>query len=172
MEHLKYPIGKFEHGKIYSTEEDQKHISEIEAFPSQLLPLAHSLRSDQLEKSYRPGGWTAKQIIHHLADSHINAYIRTKLALTETSPTIKPYGQDLWANLPDGKNLNMEVSLSLTEGIHQRWSYLLRSLEEKDFQKKYIHPEYNREFKLSELLALYAWHGRQHLAHLNIIKAS
>jgi hypothetical protein len=170
MEHLKYPVGKFEYGKSYSYADNQKHISTIEAFPNELKELVAQLTPSQLKKSYRENGWTACQIIHHIADSHINAYIRTKLTLTEDAPTIKPYDQDLWANMEDGKNAPIEISLSIIEKIHQRWVILLRTLSAADLQRKYVHPEYNREFKLNELLALYAWHGKQHYAHLNIIK--
>ncbi len=170
MEHLKYPQGKFEYGKTYTSADNQKHIAIIEKFPSELNTLVHSLRPEQLEKSYRPDGWNAKQIINHIADSHMNAMIRLKLALTEDSPTIKPYQQDLWANLEDGKNTPIQTSLNIIEGVHQRMSILLKSLTDIDLQRKYIHPEYNKEFKLDEMLALYAWHGRQHYEHLKIIK--
>ena len=170
MEHLKYPQGKFEYGKSYSSADNQKHISIIEQFPKELNALVASLSAEQLEKSYRPEGWNAKQIIHHLADSHMNALIRLKLTLTEDSPTIKPYNQDLWANLEDGKNTPVQTSLNLVEGIHQRLSILLKTVTDADLQRNYIHPEYNKEFKLDEMLALYAWHGRQHYEHLKIIK--
>lgn len=172
MEHLKYPIGKFEFGKSYMASDNQKHISIIEEFPSELKKLVAQLTTDQLEKSYRPEGWTARQIIHHIADSHLNAYVRVKLALTEDKPVIKPYEQDLWANLPDGKKAPINSSLTLIEAIHQRWVYLLKTLTDADLQRKFIHPEQNREFKLDELLALYAWHGRQHFEHLKIILTS
>ena len=172
MEHLKYPIDKFEFGKSYTAEDNQRHISIIEEFPIELKALVSKFTSSQLEKNYRPEGWTARQIIHHIADSHMNAYVRVKLTLTENNPTIKPYDQDTWANLEDGKNAPVEISLTLIDALHQRWAYLLRSLTNADLQKKYIHPEYNREFKLDELLALYAWHGRHHYEHLKIISAN
>ncbi len=169
MEHLKYPIGKFEFGKSYTANENQKHIEQIGRFPVQLKNVVNQLNSSQLEKSYRPDGWTARQIIHHISDSHINAFLRVKLTLTEDTPTIKPYDQDLWANLVDGKNAPIEASVMLIEAIHQKWVYLLKTLSNDDLQKKYFHPEYNREFKLEELLALYAWHGQHHAEHLKII---
>ena len=170
MEHLKYPIGKFEYGKIYSFEDSQKHISIIEQFPAELKTLVAELTPSQFDNTYRPNGWTARQIIHHIADSHLNAYIRIKLSLTEEAPVIKPYNQDLWANLPDGKNAPIETSMNIIEAVHQRWTYLLKELPPQDLDRTYIHPEYKREFKLGELLALYAWHGRQHYEHLKIIK--
>lgn len=169
MEHLKYPIGKFEFGKSYSSADNKKHISIIEQFPKELNVLVEQFKPEQLETSYRPGGWTARQIIHHIADSHMNAFIRVKLTLTEDAPVIKPYDQDKWANLPDVKNTPIEVSLKLIEGIHERWVNVLKTLSDADLQRKYIHPEQNREFKLDEVLALYAWHGRQHYEHLKII---
>ncbi|MCX6295662.1 MAG: putative metal-dependent hydrolase [Bacteroidetes bacterium] len=170
MEHLKYPQGRFEYGKNYTSADNQKHIAIIEQFPNELNVLVASISTEQLEKSYRPDGWNAKQIINHLADSHMNALIRLKLTLTENTPIIKPYNQDLWANLEDGKNTPVQISLNLIEGIHQRMTILLKTLTDSDLQRKYIHPEYNKEFKLEEMLALYAWHGRQHYEHLKIIK--
>ncbi|MBA3972283.1 MAG: putative metal-dependent hydrolase [Bacteroidetes bacterium] len=167
---LKYPQGRFEYSKTYSSADTRQHIAVITEFPKKLSALAVSLTPEQLEKSYRPGGWNAKQIINHLADSHMNALIRLKLTLTENKPTIKPYDQDGWANLEDGKNTPVAVSLSLIDGIHQKLSLILNTLSETDFQKVYIHPEYNKEFKLEEMIALYAWHGRQHYEHLKIIK--
>jgi len=167
---LKYPQGKFEYGKTYSTADNQKHIAIIKNFSNDLFELVNSLSKEQLEKSYRQGGWNAKQIIHHLADSHMNALIRLKLTLTEDTPTIKPYDQDAWANLEDGKNTSIETSLNLVKGIHERLSLVLKNMSVQDFERKYIHPEYKKEFKLDEMIALYAWHGRQHFEHLNIIK--
>jgi hypothetical protein len=170
MEPLKYPQGRFEYGKTYSSADNQKHIAIIEQFPKELNALVATLSPEQLEKSYRPDGWSGKQIIHHLADSHMNALIRLKLTLTEDAPIIKPYDQDRWANLEDGKNTPIQTSLNLIEGIHQRMTLILKKVTEADLQRKYIHPEYNKKFKLDEMLALYAWHGRQHYEHLKIIK--
>ncbi len=169
MEHLKYPIGKFEYGKSYTMQDNLKHIEEIERFPEELLSLVSKMDASLIEKSYRPGGWTGRQIINHLADSHLNAYVRTKLTLTEDTPTIKPYNQDAWANMEDGKDGSFVNSLKVIDAIHARWVYLLVTLKDRDFQRKYIHPEYKREFQLDELLALYAWHCKQHYAHLKII---
>jgi hypothetical protein len=169
MEHLKYPIGKFEYGKSYTAEDNAKHIALIEAFPKELRLLVSGFTPLQFNNSYRPDGWNARQIIHHIADSHLNAYIRLKLSLTEDKPVIKPYNQDLWASLPDGRNAPVDISLNIIDAVHQRWSYLLKTLNEQDLQRTYIHPEYEREFRLDELLALYAWHGRQHYEHLKII---
>lgn len=164
-----YPAGKFEYGKSYTAADNQRHIQELELFPKQLIAIASELTPDLLLESYRPGGWNARQIIHHIADSHLNAYMRIKLVLTENTPVIKPYDQDSWANLEDSLKLPIEVSLSLIESIHQRMVYVLKSIDNSAFQKKYIHPEYNREFKLEEVLALYAWHGKHHAGHLTVI---
>jgi hypothetical protein len=169
MEHLKYPIGKFEYGKTYSSDDNKNHISIIEGFPKVLETLALQLTSTQLETSYRPEGWTGRQVIHHIADSHLNAYTRVKLTLTEEAPIIKPYKEALWAELEDGKNAPIDISLLLIKAVHHRWSYLLKTLTDDDLQRKYIHPQYNHEFKLDEFLALYAWHGNHHYAHLKII---
>ena len=169
MEHLKYPVGKFEYGKSYTSHDNKKHISIIEEFPKELKALVFQLTPDLLDKTYRQEGWTARQVIHHIADSHLNAYIRVKLMLTEDAPVIKPYKEDLWAKLEDVKNTPVEVSLTMLESVHQRLVNLLKTLSEKDLERKYIHPEYNREFKLNELLALYAWHGKHHYGHLQII---
>lgn len=172
MEHLKYPAGRFEFGKNYTADDTQGHITAIEQFPDELQLVVSKLSPEQMEKTYRPGGWTARQIIHHLADSHLNAYIRVKLTLTEDTPVIKPYNQDTWAGLEDSKNASPELSLMLVKAVHQRWMYIAKSMTMNDFRKKYFHPEYKREFQLDELHALYAWHGRHHLEHLKIILLS
>jgi hypothetical protein len=169
MDHTIYPIGKFEYGKTYTEADNQQHLNELELFPRQLITIASELNSDKLLKSYRPGGWNARQIIHHIADSHMNAYIRIKLILTEDTPVIKPYDQDAWAKLEDSLQLPIELSLNLINGLHQRMVYVLKSADAAVFQRKYIHPEYNREFKLDEVLALYAWHGKHHAGHLTVI---
>jgi hypothetical protein len=168
MEHLKYPFGKFEYGRSYSKEETNCNIHDIALLPSRLNILAANLTEQHLERSYRPDGWTARQIIHHIADSHSNALIRVKLALTENKPVIKPYDQDAWAALEDA-NADIHPSLKMVEAIHEKWGILLRSMKEEDFSRTYIHPEYNREFRLDEFIALYAWHGKQHCGHLQII---
>lgn len=168
-EQLKYPYGKFEYGKTYSENEITQYINEITDLPAQLNALALKMSEKQLEKSYRENGWTARQIIHHIADSHSNALIRVKLALTESNPVIKPYNQDAWASLEDAKTAPISSSLKMVEGIHERWICVLKAMTKNDFQRKYIHPEYNREFQLNEFIALYAWHGKHHCGHLKII---
>ncbi|MDF2436106.1 MAG: putative metal-dependent hydrolase [Bacteroidota bacterium] len=169
MEHLKYPYGRFEYGIQYSNDDTSRNILAIQNLPSDLNTLAEKFNEELLEKSYRPNGWTARQIIHHLADSHSNALVRVKLTLTENTPVIKPYDQDAWAALTDSKKSPIHSSLKMIEAIHERWTYVLNSMTESDFSKKYIHPEYQREFKLDEFVALYAWHGKQHCGHLKLI---
>lgn len=164
-----YPVGKFEYGKSYTAADNQRHIQDLELFPKQLITIASELTPDLLLESYRPGGWNARQIIHHIADSHLNAYMRIKLVLTENTPVIKPYDQDSWASLEDSLKLPIEISLNLIESIHQRMVCVLKSVDNSAFEKKYVHPEYNREFKLEEVLALYAWHGKHHAGHLTVI---
>ncbi len=165
-----YPVGKFEFGKSYTETDNERHIQELEQFPKQLTAIASTFTAEQLDKSYRPGGWSARQIVHHIADSHVNAYIRVKLSITENSPVIKPYDQDLWANLEDSLKLPIECSLHFIESVHLRMVYVLKSVDKTTLQRSYIHPEYNREFKLDELLALYAWHGKHHAGQLKVIK--
>lgn len=164
-----YPIGKFEYGNTYSATETVLNMEAIEALPALLNSIAKELTPELLKKSYRENGWTAQQIIHHLADSHSNGLIRVKLALTEHNPVIKPYDQDAWSLLADVENTPVEVSLKMTEAIHARWTAILQAMTESDFKKKYIHPEYNKEFQLDEFVALYAWHGKHHCGHLKVI---
>ncbi len=164
-----YPYGKFEYGKSYSSAETQENIKAIEGLPTMLTNVAAKLSNSQLKKSYRDGGWNAQQIIHHIADSHSNALTRVKLALTENNPVIKPYDQNAWAVLADVDSTPIEVSMQMTEAIHIRFTNLLKSMTEADFKKKYTHPEYNKEFQLDELVALYAWHGKHHCGQLKVI---
>ena len=168
IEHLKYPNGKFEYGKSYSAGEIQSNINAIEELPSLLNKTAALFTADLLKKSYRPEGWNAQQIIHHLADSHMNAFIRVKLTLTENNPTINPYNQDAWVEMEDVK-LPISTSLAIVENIHKRWVTVLKAMTTADFKKTYYHPEYKKTFALDEFVALYAWHGKQHLSHLELI---
>ncbi len=170
LENLKYPIGKYSKPDSITPEMLSDYISVIETFPQQISHEVVSLSNEQLNNTYRPGGWSIRQLVHHCADSHLNAFTRFKLALTEDQPTIKPYMEALWAELADSKTL-IEPSLKMIEGTHQRWSVLLKSLSHEDFQKSFIHPEHGRVFLLEESLALYAWHCRHHLEHIRKAKA-
>lgn len=141
MEDLSYPIGKFKPEPELTDARRRQLIDDIAAAPSALRAAVGGLSNEQLDTPYRPGGWTVRQVAHHLPDSHINAYVRFRLALTENEPAIKPYEQQLWAELPDAKTADIEMSVRLFEGLHQRWVMLLRSMKPEDFQRKFVHPE-------------------------------
>jgi len=166
MEDLRYPIGQFR----YEGEPDQRRreqwIEEIAATPANLRAAVAGLAPHQLDTPYRDKGWTVRQVVHHLPDSHLNAYTRIKLALTEDVPVIRPYEEARWAELPDGRAGPIELSLNLLESLHHRWVLLLRQLTPADFHRKYVHPQRSQPFELQETLALYAWHGRHHVAHI------
>jgi len=168
MEHLQYPIGRFIY-QPYGEAQRMAYIDAIRQLPHKLRAVAESLSEAQLEQPYRPGGWTARQLIHHVADSHINAYIRFKLILTEDKPAIKPYNEKAWAELSDTKHTPVEASLRILEGVHDRWAKLLENIEGEAWQRCGFHPERRREVSLSEFLALYGWHSRHHLEHLKLV---
>lgn len=167
---LKYPIGKYMR-PVSVTERDIAHwISEIEMLPPLLCASVEGLTDAQLNTPYRPDGWTVRQVVHHLPDSHMNSYIRFKLALTENSPVIKPYLEERWAELPDGKSAPVNVSLELLDALHQRWALTLRNITQEQWKRIFIHPESKKEFPLDIALSIYAWHGRHHLAHITELK--
>lgn len=166
---LRYPIGRFESPVDVADDQIEFWISEIERLPPRLRELALSLSSYKLDSTYREGGWNGRQVINHIADSHMNSIIRYKLALTELNPDIKPYFEDRWANLPDYKG-PVEPALDLIESLHVKWVHLLRQMTIQDFSRTYFHPESKRSWTLAETTALYAWHGEHHLGHLNIIR--
>ena len=160
-----YPVGKF-HWKGSLTGADRTElIAQIAEAPARMREAAFGLTEDQLDTPYRPGGWTARQVIHHVPDSHMNAYVRFKLALTEDEPTIKPYDQERWAELVDTKVTPVEASLTLLESLHERWVNILRSMTPADFARKLNHPEHG-VISLDWMLADYAWHGRHHVGHV------
>jgi uncharacterized damage-inducible protein DinB len=162
---LSYPIGKFDFKAPVAPDSRAQLIEQIAAAPAQFRNAVRNLDDRQLNTPYRPGGWTVRQVIHHVPDSHMNAYIRFRLALTEDSPTIKPYDQTKWAELHDAKTAPVEVSLGLLDGLHQRWALLLGSLSDADFARTFRHPELG-VVRLDTNLALYAWHSRHHAAHI------
>jgi uncharacterized damage-inducible protein DinB len=166
---LRYPIGKFNSPESISENQRRKFIDELAAAPGRLRAAAQGLTPAQLETPYRPGGWTVRQVVHHVPDSHMNSYIRFKLALTEDVPTIKAYKEDLWAELTDSRSTPIETSLSLLETLHQRWVVLLRSLKESDWQRQFRHPEVG-PMRLDVTLALYAWHSAHHTAHITSLR--
>jgi len=163
---LRYPVGEFRPVQSVSARERENWLNEIEALPSRLRAAVSDLNDMQLDTPYRNGGWTVRQVVHHLADSHMNSYTRFRLALTEENPTIKPYAEALWAELTDARSAPIEHSLQLLEGLHSRWVMLMRSLTDPDFSKTFQHPE-RGEMRLDQNLALYSWHCRHHLAHIS-----
>lgn len=165
LESLRYPIGKLSIPKEISEEQISEWIEIIESFPSKVREITENLSDEQLDWKYRPDGWTIRQVVHHVADSHINSIVRFKVALTEEVPTIKPYLEDKWAELADSE-APISISLSLLDGLHARWAILLKSMSEDDFKRKLFHPEQGRELSLTFMLGLYAWHCRHHLAHI------
>jgi hypothetical protein len=172
LEDLRYPIGRMPAPEGPSTPEQREQwITSIETLPPRLCSAVHELTAEQWQTPYRPGGWTVLQLIHHLPDSHLNAYTRMKLALTEDEPTIKPYDQAAWAELPDSHATAPEISLALLENLHRRWVVLLRSLPEAAFLRTLRHPEHGRLFTMGDLLAQYAWHSEHHLAHITALRA-
>ncbi len=170
--HLKYPIGKFIDPGTTFSDQIPSYISDIENLPSLIDEEYKKIKANSLvEMPYRPGGWTARQVVHHLADSHMNALIRFKLTITEEHPTIKPYMEAKWAELSDVKDVDPGVSINLLEGIHLKLVSILRNASKSDFDRVYFHPESQKEFKLSTATALYSWHGKHHLGHLRIINS-
>jgi len=169
MADLRYPIGKFTYNGPLTEEQKQKFLDDIEHTPANLRVAVKGLSEKQLDTPYRPDGWTVRQVAHHVPDSHLNAYVRTKLALTEEEPTIKSYAEDRWAQLADTQATPVEVSLALLESLHDRWMRLLRSLPPEDWKRTFRHPELGL-MSLEKNLALYAWHGRHHVAHVTSLR--
>jgi hypothetical protein len=166
----RYPIGKFKyHGPPTEAQREQMIVN-IEKTPAAVRSAIAGLSEEQLETPYREGGWTVRQVIHHIPDSHMNAYVRFKLALTEEEPTIKPYAEDLWAKAADNKSTPIEVSIVLLESLHRRWVYLLRSLSPDDWNRSFRHPESGRLVSLERNLGIYSWHGQHHVAHITELR--
>jgi uncharacterized damage-inducible protein DinB len=169
MTDLRYPIGKFSNPGPLSEEQRQALLNDIAHAPANLRAAVKGLSDQQLDTPYRPGGWTVRQVVHHVPDSHLNSYVRFKLALTEDEPTIKPYAEDRWAELADTKATPIEVSLTLLDSLHDRWVRLLRSLTPDDWKRTFRHPDLGA-MTLEKTLALYAWHGRHHVAHVTYLR--
>jgi len=169
MPDLRYPIGKFTYEGLSTEEQKQEYINDIEQAPANLRAAVKDLSDQQLDTPYRPEGWTLRQVAHHVPDSHLNAYLRFKLALTEDAPTIKPYAEDRWAQLADTQTTPVEVSLTLLDSLHTRWVRLLRSLKVEDWRRTFRHPQLG-EVSLEKNLVLYAWHGRHHVAHITRLR--
>ena len=166
---LRYPIGKYEWKVSLTPDERDEAIAQIAATPRRLRDAVAGLSHEQFDTPYRPGGWTVRQVVHHLPDSHLNAYVRFKLALTENEPTIKPYDEALWAKLADTRETPVEVSLTLLDALHHRWDVLLRSMQPEDFARRLRHPERGME-TLDGKVGEYAWHGRHHVAHITSLR--
>lgn len=169
MNDPRYPIGKFEFHKPPTAEERSQLINNIAETPAKLRSAIDGLSPQQLETPYRDGGWTVRQVAHHVPESHMNAYIRFKLALTEDEPTIKPYMEDRWARLDDVPNTPVEISLALLDSLHDRWVRLLRVMKEPEWKRAFRHPELGI-VSLEKSLALYSWHGRHHVAHITELR--
>jgi hypothetical protein len=165
----RYPIGKFSWGGTQTVEERNRCIGEIAATPARMRKAVAGLSATQLDTPYRDGGWTVRQVVHHVPDSHMNSYIRFKFALTEHEPTIKPYDEAQWAELIDGRTAPIEPSLSLLEGLHERWTLFLRSLSPEDVKRQFHHPELG-VVTIDQYIALYAWHGSHHVAHITSLR--
>ena len=161
---LRYPIGKFDRVETLTPEQRREHIDAIAETPARLVDAVSGLNAEQLDTPYRPGGWTVRQVTHHVPDSHMNAYTRFKLALTEDEPTIKPYDEARWAELADAKS-PIGPSLALLENLHKRWVLVLRSITPAEWARKLRHPELGL-LSLDQTLAIYGWHGRHHVAHI------
>jgi uncharacterized damage-inducible protein DinB len=165
---LRYPVGRFQFDQEGGAQMRRAAIATIAGFPQQLRPIATALSETQLATPYREGGWTARQVVHHVADSHLNAYVRTRWLLTEEHPTIKAYDEKAWAELPDATRAPIEISLALLDATHVRWTALLDALPDEAFARDLVHPV-NGPMTLDKLVQMYAWHGRHHLGHLQIV---
>lgn len=172
MNTLSYPIGPFEMPGAVAAEDIQIYIQEIADLPANFKAAVAGLSNEQLDTPYRPEGWTVRQVVHHVPDSHMSGYKRFHWALTEDKPTIKDYNEKAWAALSYQRQMPPEVSLGILESLHMRWVYLFRSLTETDWQRTFVHPDpaYDGEYRLTDALAMYAWHGKHHLAHITSLK--
>lgn len=166
MENLKFPIGKFVKPISISDNDIETWISVIENFPNRIKSITENLSIEELNWIYRPNGWSIKQVVHHCADSHMNSLIRFKLALTEDLPIIKPYEEAIWAILADVDSNDLKASLQIIDGVHTRWTLLLKSFSNEEFARKFMHPASGKIFELDEALGLYAWHCNHHFAHI------
>lgn len=166
----RYPVGRFTRPAALSPGERNAAIDVLDRAPQDMRVAVFGLSDAQLDTPYRDGGWTVRQVVHHVPDSHMNAYVRCKLALTEDTPTIKPYDEAKWAELEDGRSPLIEESLSLLESLHARWVYLLRRLQPADFARLLTHPEWTTPMSIDVVLALYAWHSRHHTAHITELR--
>lgn len=170
MEDLRYPIGRFHAPAVITAEMRKKFINDIRHLPSLLELAVQTLDAHQLGTPYRPGGWTVAQVVHHVADSHMNGFTRLKLALTEDNPTIKPYDEAAWAELPDVQYTPINISITLLHALHTRWAAVLEHMDARAWDKTFFHPGNNASYNLATHLANYSWHGLHHLAHIEKLK--
>lgn len=168
LQKLRFPIGQFQKPANIDRLQIAQWIAEIAALPQQLRQATNNASDATLDTPYRPDGWTVRQVVHHIADSHINSYTRFKLALTEDNAAIRPYFEERWAMLPDSK-APIEISLQLLEALHERWVILLKSLTTEQLKRTFVHPEHGAIFALDENIGVYAWHGKHHLAHIQLV---
>lgn len=169
MNDLRYPIGKYE-PQPFSAKQLEQWLIDITYLPQHLENAVLNLDRDQLDTPYRPDGWTVRQLVHHVADSHANAYIRFKLGLTEDNPTIKPYNEEAWAKMNDTAVVPINISLTLLLALHIRWVEVLKAIKKDEWERTVVHPEHGRQMTLWFLLGLYAWHGRHHTAHVTALR--
>ena len=166
---LRYPIGEFKYEKPLSDDERRANLAKIEETPARMRAAVADLNEKQLDTPYRPEGWTVRQVVHHVPESHLVSYTRFKLAMTEDEPTIKPYFEDRWAQLDDARQAPIELSLDLLDAVHGRWIWFLRSLKQEDFQRTFRHPDLGI-VSLDKNVALYAWHGPHHVAQITSLR--
>lgn len=167
LEKWQYPIGRYQPKQKFSAEEIQTSIAVLKAFPPDLKEVLTQCTQEDLDCPYRPGGWTIKQLVHHVADSHMHSYMRCKYAYLEDTPAIKGYEERDWAEKsPDALNLAVDASVKILEGVHQRWTYFFEQLSAEDFEREYAHPERPENFPLKEVVYFYAWHAQHHLNHI------
>jgi hypothetical protein len=170
MDDPRYPIGRFQMPDAVAAAERERLITDVETLPAALAKVVTRLSGPQLDTPYRTEGWTLRQVVHHIADSHMNAYVRYRLALTEEEPVIKPYDEAAWARLSDAQDGPIDVSMALLSALHTRWVALMRTLKPSQWERTFRHPERGR-VRLDQTLAMYAWHGRHHLAHIQGTRA-
>jgi hypothetical protein len=166
MEHLQYPVGRYQKPDTYTPELLQEWIKVLDVLPLWMDACIENLDEAQLRVPYREGGWTIQQVVHHVADSHMNAYIRLKLALTEENPTVKPYDEKAWAELADVRLVPVNVSVTMIHALHRRLVAMLQNMQPADWQRTYYHPQHKRDFPVWEMVAMYAWHSRHHTEHI------
>ncbi len=172
LQKLRFPIGEYSPKENISADDIKWYINTIELFPAKIKQAVTGLNDEQLDTPYRLDGWTIRQVVHHVVDSHINSYTRFKLALTEDTPAIRPYFEDRWAELPEAKTGPVELSIPLLETLHKRWVVMLKNISPVELKRKFYHPESKAEMSLDEVIGLYAWHCDHHLAHITNLKKS